>query len=306
MRKYTGIEVLRVVCACMIPLLHIGLYGNGVYYLQQYVARLGVPFFFAVSGMFLSQSIRERGKREAWEKYSKKNGRIFLVWLAIYSPLLILSESFSIKEILFRTPAFLWYVGSILVASVPFCFAKNRKALFIIAGVLYIVGTLFGDTYKWLTGGMPAYEQVFITTRNGLFFALPLMLVGEMVWQIKKRHLTCLIGAAFLLIAEITIVGVYIEKDCDRSMYLMMPAFILLAIRAVMDWNPAIRCTYLGGLSSAIYLMQYGIITVGYAILKRLSMEGVWVDYGILILVLIIPIIFYSAVKETKVAKILF
>lgn len=306
MRKYTGIEVLRVVCACMIPLLHIGFSGNYVYYLQQYVARLGVPFFFAISGMFLSQSMQKRTRQEAWEKYVKKIGRIFIVWLAIYSPLLILTGSFSIREILFRTPAFLWYVGSLLVASVPFCFVKNRRVLYAAAGILYIAGTLFGDTYRWLTGGFPAYEQIFITTRNGVFFALPMMLAGELVWKIKNRHTAGLLASFILLVAEITMVGAFIEKGCDRSMYLVMPVFIIFAVRAVMDWNPAVRCTYLGGLSAAIYLMQYGIITVGYALLHRLSAEGALIDYSIYILVLIIPVLFYRAVKDTKLSKILF
>lgn len=51
-RTYPGIDILKFIFACLIPLLHIP-FGNGVpVVLQQYVARLGVPFFFAASGFF--------------------------------------------------------------------------------------------------------------------------------------------------------------------------------------------------------------------------------------------------------------
>lgn len=306
MRKYTGIEILRIICACAIPLLHIRLTGNVAYYLQQYVARLGVPFFFAISGMFLSQSLKKCSAETAWKKYIAKTGRLFFVWLAIYSPLLFLTGSLTLKEIVFKTPAFLWYIGSMMVASIPFCFIQNRKTLYVIAGALYIIGTIFGDTYKWLTGGIPIYEQVFITTRNGLFFALPIMLVGEKVWTLKVKHISYLIMSGILLFAEISMVGAFIEKGSDRSMYLTIPLFIGLSLRAIIGWNPTIRCSYLGGISTAIYLMQYGIITVGYALFDRMGSESIWNNYIIYLLVIIVPSLFYIAVKDTKVPKILF
>ena len=306
MRKYTGIEILRIICACAIPLLHIRLTGDVAYYLQQYIARLGVPFFFAISGMFLSQSMKNYSAEKAWKKYIARTGKLFCVWLVIYLPLLILTESFSLKEIVFKTPAFLWYIGGLMVASIPFCFVKNRNFLYVTAVALYIVGTLFGDTYKWLTGGIPGYEQLFITTRNGLFFALPIMLAGEKVWALKKKHISYLIISAIMLFAEISMVGAFVEEGSDRSMYLTIPAFIVLSLRAIIDWNPTIECTYLGGISTAIYLMQYGIITVGYAFFDRIASESIWNDYIIYVLVIIVPSLFYIAVKDTKVSKILF
>lgn len=61
MRRYKGIDAGRLMFACFIPLLHIPLpHIFGVEVIQQYIARLGVPYFYAVSGMFLSKSLPER------------------------------------------------------------------------------------------------------------------------------------------------------------------------------------------------------------------------------------------------------
>lgn len=61
MRRYKGIDAGRLMFACFIPLLHIPLpHIFGVEVIQQYIARLGVPHFYAVSGMFLSKSLPER------------------------------------------------------------------------------------------------------------------------------------------------------------------------------------------------------------------------------------------------------
>ena len=306
-RKYTGIEILRVICACLIPLLHISFLTPGMYYLQQYIARLGVPFFFSISGLFLSQSIKQRTEKIAWERYAKKISRLLIVWLVIYTPLLIVLGDFSIKEILFRTPAFLWYLGSMLIASIPFCFVKNRKVLYVAALLLYVIGTLFGDTYRWLLGGMPVYERIFITTRNGIFFALPMMLVGEIVNKSKKTTLVFpMILSTILLAAEISVVGIHIQPGCDRSMYLMMPLFIYFALQAIKGWNPSIDITFLGGISSAIYLMQYGLINVMTVAFNRILSTGELTSWAVYSQVIIIPIIFYMIIKDTKVKRILF
>ena len=157
MRKYKGIDIGRVIFACLIPILHIPFSDSIVIdVIRLYISRLGVPFFFAVSGMFLSRPIEKYGINAALKRYLFRVGRVLLIWLLIYSPLLIIgAESYLklLQQILFKTPAFLWYLSSLLVAAIPFCLVKNRKVLYGCALVLYITGTCFGETYKWLLGG---------------------------------------------------------------------------------------------------------------------------------------------------------
>lgn len=157
MRKYKGIDVGRVIFACLIPILHIPFSDSMVIdIIRQYISRLGVPFFFAISGMFLSKSIEKFGINAALKRYLIRVGRVLLIWLLIYSPLLIIGADSYLRlfqQILFKTPAFLWYLSSLLFAAIPFCLVKNRKTLYVCAAVLYIFGTIFGETYKWLLGG---------------------------------------------------------------------------------------------------------------------------------------------------------
>ena len=211
------IDIGRVIFACLIPLLHIAFPDSlGLDIVRQYISRLGVPFFFAVSGMFLCKSIKKYGEKEALKKYIIRVGRVLLIWLLIYSPILIAcSESILklVQEIIFKTPAFLWYLTGLLFASIPFCLVKNRKVLYGCAAALYVFGTIFGVSYKWLTGGLPWYDSIFLTTRNGLFFGLPLLCVGELTWKAKKKSIPLLVISGLALIAEITFVLAKAEKS---------------------------------------------------------------------------------------------
>ena len=258
--------------------------------------------------MFLRFSIEKYGVNVALKRYIIRIGRVLITWLVIYSPFIIRStESMCklIQLILFKTPAYLWYLTSVLFASIPFCLVKNRKALFRCAALLYVVGTLFGDTYKWLLGGVPWYESVFITTRNGLFFGLPLMCVGELTWKEKNGNILFLIVSGLTLIIEISIIGTRVSPSADRSMYFLLPLFVYYLIPFFRDWNPTIDTSYLGGISTAIYVMQFGIITLGNKLLVLVHLEYE-MQWFVWILVLVVPSACYLMLRNTEFALWLF
>lgn len=95
MREYKGIDIGRLVFACLIPFLHISF--GGMLILQQYVARLGVPFFFAVSGMFLALRCKNGHLMDVWKKYVLKIGRLLVVWLIIDLPAMIFRSEITIQ-----------------------------------------------------------------------------------------------------------------------------------------------------------------------------------------------------------------
>ncbi|MGI6686987.1 MAG: acyltransferase family protein [Christensenellales bacterium] len=310
MQKYIGIDIGRVIFACLIPILHIPFPDNiGIYIIRQYISRLGVPFFFAVSGMFLCKSREKYGAKDALKRYLSRIGRVFLIWLLIYLPILIAwAESYVklIQRLLFRTPAYLWYLSSLLFAAIPFCLVKNRKILLGCAMVLYFFGTLFGDTYKWLLGGVSWYEDIFLTTRNGIFFGFPLMCVGELTWRAKKGNILLLIVSGFALIAEITFVGVHAEKFTDRSMYILLPVFVYALMLMIREWNPDIEGKYLRRISFAIYVMQYGIITVGTMALTRIGLNGTNAMWLVYIAVIVIPLFTCWIFQNKRILKVIY
>ena len=68
------LDIMRVIMACLIPFLHIPKDDSfiNIRLIEVYVSRLGVPFFFAVSGYFLYTSV-------------EKNGNFFLVSYGCFS-----------------------------------------------------------------------------------------------------------------------------------------------------------------------------------------------------------------------------
>lgn len=226
------------------------------------------------------------------------------LWFCIYAPLFSRGR-YAINEYLFLTPGYLWYLSAMLFAVLPFCLIKNERAKYGIALILYIVGTLFGGSYQWLSGGTGWYARIFLITRNGLFFAFPLMCVGEIAWE-AKASLHKLLIAADLLILEITFVGAHVSSDADRSMYFLLPLFTLYFVSVVRGWNPKIGKVYLEGYSSALYLMQYGLIWAGGKVLGVLQITNLYWKWAVFILVLIAPVIFYRLIGNRKVASILF
>lgn len=257
-RKFTGIEVFRLIFAMLIPILHISFTDNiYIYIIRQYLCRLGVPFFFAISGMFLSKKLKKGKNSIILINYLKKYIFILLFWSIIYFPFFVI-EGISIREYIFKTPGFLWYLTSMIVAVIPFCLIKKRKVLFIISIILYLFGTMFGDTYGILFHVYPLIKNTIITTRNGLFFGLPMLCIGELVWYNSKAKKQ-LVFSAILLILEISFVGIW-GKAYDRSMYFTLPLFMLYFVRFIKEWNPSINVNYIGNISSLMYFMQYGII----------------------------------------------
>lgn len=303
--RYTGIDLCRLIFACLIPLLHIGLPNSAsLYIMRQYVSRLGVPFFFAVSGMFLSKAIADRGNWAAMKKQLWKIGRVLCLWFCIYTPLFNRGE-YSINEYLFLTPGYLWYLSATLFAVFPFCLIGNKFLKHGTALILYFIGTLFSGSYQWLSDGTGWYSRIFLSTRNGLFFAFPLMCVGEMAWK-EKNSLRKLLIAAGLLFVEITFVGAHASSGADRSMYFFLPLFTLYFISVVREWNPKIGKIDLAGYSSAIYLMQYGLIWTGGKVLGVMQLTNLYWNWAVYILVLIAPVIFYRLIENRNVARILF
>ena len=304
MRKYTGIEIGRLTFACLIPLLHIGLTGTVPFIAQQYLARLGVPFFYAVAGMFLVKSIDKKGALPALKQYIFRIGRMLLIWVLIYLPIILLRDGgLSLNELLFKTPAYLWFLTGLVVASVPFCLIKNRKALLWFSLLLYFSGTVFGEAYGKITGGFPLYEKFFLTTRNGLFFGLPMMCVGEATWRREKVPIYEFLLHGCLLAAEVTLICFYSEPG---SMYISLPGFIYCLIIACRNWNPHINTTYFGGISSAIYVMQFGIITVVMKAAEFFGLSGNWLHLAAWFMVIFLPAAFYLILRKAKIIKILF
>lgn len=172
-----------------------------------------------------------------------------------------------VQLLIFKTPGYLWYLSALLFAAVPFCLIKNRKLLYVFSIASYIVGTLFGGIYSEIVGVCSLYDKIFLTTRNGLFFALPMMCVGESIFQYRfKWNRLWALGVSLVLYwGEVFWVNycLKVSVEADHSMYFSIPLVIFCLLNIIIDWNPRIpNYRLLPNCSTAIYVIQYGCIVV--------------------------------------------
>ena len=316
-RIFVGIDLGKIFFAILILFLHIPFHTDEgwIYILRQYLARLGVPFFFAISGMMLSSSLNKRGVK-ALNRYFKRIGLMLLFWTVIYFPLFLSSTSnvyILMKEILFKTPGFLWYLTASLVACIPFCLVHNRKLLYIGGIILYLLGTLFGGSYTWLSGGCSIYETIFITTRNGIFYGLPMFCVGELILKYpinRKNSFWGFVISEAILAIEITFVQKNILPGTDCSMYFMIPVVVFFLIQWLKDikvsFNNTNSSVFLRQLSSAIYVVQFGVITVMGKVLKFFDISSIFNGWIIFITIIITGIFLLIFSEKIKFLKLLF
>ena len=89
-------------------------------------------------------------------------------------------------------------------------------------------------------------------------------------------------------------------------MYLALPGLIYFLVIAFRNWGPEVNTTWFGGISSAIYVMQFGVITVFTKVAEVAGIRSSWVYWFAWLMVMIVPTAFYLLFRKTKVVKILF
>ena len=306
-KDYHYIDIAKYLFACLIPLLHIPFSDSlPIDILRQYCARIGVPFFFAATGFLLAERFDDNNRFLILKKQLFRIGILFVVWLGFYLiPIYYLDDGFRaqpIRTILFKTPAYLWYLASVMFALVPFCFIKNRIIKVVCAVLLYLVGTLLSETYSWMTFDIPLYDQWFLTYRNGLFFAFPVMCVGEITHLKRARSKDAIIGLAIsyaLFSTEVFLVRRIIGGKSDTSMTLFLPCvvFFLLSILIDIPMKPRIYRSWMRRASTAIYVMQFTFIFLGKVIVKFFG------NYTLLWIVVYIALIVLPTVLTIKLGN---
>lgn len=231
--------------------------GNADFVLTRILARVAVPFFFMITGYFVLYAAREKQHNMTRILASiKKTGLIYLAVTLLYLPIQlykIVKEPADpaallgkvLKAVFFDgTYYHLWYLPAVMLGLL-LCYGLlswGRRAAFICAGLLYIVG-LLGDSYYGLAEQIPllkngydAMFRAFSYTRNGLFFAPLFLLLGyEMaVWNRGEKRggkgswcramLVCLL----LMCAEGLLLHSYDYQRHD-SMYVMLP-FVMVCL----------------------------------------------------------------------------
>ena len=184
---FGAIDLFRIIAASLVITIHareipfLGESGNLL--LSGVIAKIAVPFFFAVTGFFTDFASTANVK-----KLFEKTVKMYIAATAVYLP--YGSYSASIKEVVLDGSFYhLWYFPALALGAVIVFFLKKlpTAAALTITSALYAFG-LCGDSYILLAQkaepmslALSLLSKVFIYTRNGIFFAPLFLLIGNMI-----------------------------------------------------------------------------------------------------------------------------
>lgn len=287
-----GVDITKFFFAVNIVFLHYGIIEHLPYseLVTAMVTRLAVPFFFVASGYFWGRKIYaatdDNTSRSLTIHYCKRLGWKLLIFEPISIMLFIadnliqnepvLETCISVVQGIFFYPSgSLWYIQAVIVAVIlltPFAVRQRELWCVIPALVLYFIGAL-GNRYFFLIDDtviehiLRQYDEIFVTTRNGIFFGFPFVLLGTLVARFEKqivgRHFVTTKRILFLSIASYFLCFVeylYVTPQIghgDNALYLsyLLVAPLLFVLTTQINgirWNT----TILRSLSTSIYLLH--------------------------------------------------
>ena len=193
-KYYHAIDLVRVVAAFIVVAVHtdplMTYFETGNYFINTVIGRLVVPYFFIVSGFFFARKIDFRVPMQTdihfLKGFLKKIVLIYLIWSAIFLPFQWLDwlqrgddmEYWVtyVHEFFFKGSYYpLWYLTGLMVATaLAYLLFKWLKPwmVIVITGILFVIGASMNAYYHVFRfdGLFEGYYDIFLTTRNGVFF----------------------------------------------------------------------------------------------------------------------------------------
>lgn len=241
--RYSAIDCMQLLCSLAVVLIHVGtVVEQPIYHflIKSVICRIAVPLFFISSAFFFRQKYqRSFYLYRSWLKRFLKQ----YFWISLfYLPLGIWCFSQQIDFKLLHLPIFftvgflyagtmyhLWFFPALLLAF--YLATKLIQTIgyfwaFLLSFFLYLLGA--GETYfaylkgSFLENSYQRFFNLFITTKNGLFFGLIFVIVGfYLADTLKKetffsRHLKKLLFGSFFLFA-IEAHFIYAQPGLDKN-----------------------------------------------------------------------------------------
>lgn len=231
--NYNGIDMMKFLMAILVVFIHISPFIDVDvdinFFTSIVITRIAVPYFFIASGFFLGLKIKKvKEQYEIYHILKKQTYRLLMlycIWSLIYFPYSIYINIETnkpiiryLQECIFEgSHVHLWFLPSLIIAQIIATFLyKNvgiRRSL-IIAFILYLMGLLDSSYYGIVKNSLllkiiEEYNNIFLTTRNGIFFGLIFVLLGFFaIDNFVTRKQTVIWGSlSFIgLIAEVYVI----------------------------------------------------------------------------------------------------
>ncbi|WP_136668688.1 acyltransferase [Flavobacterium sp. H122] len=269
--RNNNLDILKVVMAFLVIALHVfpvskigGIEGLISYEIASGITRIAVPTFFLISGYFLRNKLND--KAYLW-KYAKRILLLYIVWQLIYLPDLYrfyylgwFSHTSMILKLIYGY-WHLWYLlATVLAVGILYFirdFSLASKAFLSIALLVigYVYQILIQADLIHRNLDLQFLYEVIGTTRNFLFFAFPMMLIGTMYesWKSKIEKIKSLLVPLWLLL--MTEVGFYYMHGVKAMDFLIvLPLLSMLVFYWVKKSKPVTAATIHPTLSLGVYL----------------------------------------------------
>jgi peptidoglycan/LPS O-acetylase OafA/YrhL len=264
-----SIDLMRVICAFMVVIIHTQSKGGHDvvgYFISQIFPRVAVPFFFMVSGYFLSLSLTKKQDIKVIFKYLKRVIATYTLWSMIYYlisvqynlknniPIAKATKHFIINFFSIGSNYHLWYfpalIFSVLVLAVFYKFNKLNLLIWL-SILLYIIG-LFGVAYHGIGIKIPALNLLYNSSQftpisRIVLMGVPFFVLGHMM-NIGKEYFNKVSSNGNWIVSITIIVCFLIEiffvKNFDLSKGITVTIFLYLLTGWVLNLcikNPMIN-----------------------------------------------------------------
>lgn len=270
MARQTSIEIGRIVAALLVVTVH-GRPLDGVdqalgFFLSDGLARIGVPFFFVVTGYYLAAAPGRTPN--AW---LTRIAVLHLVWTALYLPLWWsdVRDMTDILVILLCGYAHLWYLPAVLCAGAMLLAAERLDNRLVLASAIACYGIGTGLEYYFnLAGTAKEHIRLF---RNFLLDAYPLMATGHLLarhimpaWlRTGRQRMAVLATALALFLGEITFSWWWIGRRGVFDLYVTL----VLVAPALFLWLKGLRLRPprlpIAKASAAVYFSHVAFLSLG-------------------------------------------
>ena len=287
--QYQWVDILKFFfCVCIIA-MHTSLLAPPVgFWVEKIIFRLGVPFFFAASGFFLSKSCRNRGAEASIKRYFLRLFQLLwvfsIVWIIQFAvDSIVISKAgigktllLILQQIIFYPRGALWYIQASMVGALmllPF-FKRNRLSSAVILGVILYVFAEISNNYYFVVQGtalqpvVDGYLKICLTSNNGVFVGFLFLALGAFVEQYRLYERTALIRILLVIslvvyVAEIAATRTMLTEIGDGAFYLSQILAAPLLLAAAIPLLPRItneRAALLRNLSTGMYLLHTPIM----------------------------------------------
>lgn len=326
--SYRGIDLLKYIVAFLVVGIHLlpfkDINDSVSWLFTDVICRIAVPFYFISAGYFLYGKGINR-----IIKYVKRILTLYIIYTILYIPMILIeyrAKGFTVKQMavtFFKESLFkgsythLWFFPALSIGAclcyLLFRYVSNVKIVTGVITIFYFVGVL-GNEFQFLfRDTMDFYYEIFFTTRNGVFFAFPLIAIGYMLripsfnWIIERcAAVSTLLICLMLFVAEkylcFTIVG---DKMGNDMSIFLLPLSVVIFSNAVSSNRICINTEYLRGQSTLIYgfHMLVNFICAKIWIRLPISVNSLMNYIAVSILSALIAVYIYKISKKTNIGS---